>query len=143
LTEETISVVEACSGLSMLMVFLALAFAVACTVERPLWQRLVIGFSAVPVALFANIVRISVTGILHVTVSSEAADAFFHDLGGWLMMPLALAILLVEVRFCDRLFIADQRPPAPAASYGNGALALGGDLVSTGSSRAATVEQLS
>src|SRR5439155_2402750 len=48
-------------------------------------------------ALLANITRITVTGVLHKTVGRAPADYVFHDLAGWLMMPLALGLLWAEL----------------------------------------------
>jgi exosortase len=106
-----IGVVEACSGIRMLMIFFALSTAVAILSRRPLWERLLIVASAVPIALIANVARITVTGILHETVSSEAANLVFHDLAGWLMMPLGLVLLGIEMWLLSRLFIVEQEFP--------------------------------
>jgi hypothetical protein len=57
--------------------------------QRPLRDKVAILLSAAPVALVTNVVRITATGVLHKTVGSEVANAVFHDLAGWLMMPLA------------------------------------------------------
>ncbi|HTU20709.1 MAG TPA: hypothetical protein VMG10_21795, partial [Gemmataceae bacterium] len=40
-------------------------------------------------------------------------DLVFHDLAGWLMMPLALGMLWVELWLLQRLLI--ERPPAKLA----------------------------
>src|SRR5262249_5165438 len=71
LDEAKIGVVEACNGLSMLMTFVALSTAVAMVVRRPLVDRLVLVASSVPVALLANIFRITLTGVLHETVGGH------------------------------------------------------------------------
>jgi exosortase len=64
--EDTrVGVEEACSGLRMLMIFFALSTAVALLSKRVLWERVLIVLSAVPIALVANITRISATAILH------------------------------------------------------------------------------
>jgi exosortase len=104
-----IGVVEACSGLSMLVIFFALSAAVALLVRRPLWERLFLVASAVPIALLANVTRITVTGMLHEVAGPELADLVFHDLAGWLMMPLALGLLWVELRLLSWIL------PAPRA----------------------------
>jgi exosortase len=98
-----IGVVEACSGLGMLMTFFALSTAVALMARRPLWERLMLIVSAVPIGVCINVVRITATGILHRTVGSNVANAVFHDLAGWLMMPLALLLLWLEMRYLARL----------------------------------------
>jgi exosortase/archaeosortase family protein len=61
--------------------------------------------SSIPIAVIANIVRITVTGLLHVGVGSELADLVFHDLAGWLMMPLALGMLWVEMKFLTYVLV--------------------------------------
>jgi exosortase/archaeosortase family protein len=116
-----LGVVEACSGLSMLVVFFALCTAVAVLIRRPLWERLLIVAGAVPLALLANIIRIVVTGVLHKVAGPGLADLVFHDLAGWLMMPLALGLLWVGCRLFSWAF-----PPRPATE--EGPLALFGPL---------------
>jgi exosortase len=105
INETRIGVVEACSGLSMLVIFFALSTAFCFFVDRPLWQKLVLVLSAIPIALIANITRITVTGIMHETVGHKAADMVFHDLAGWLKMPFALVLLWLELKALGRLII--------------------------------------
>jgi len=105
LGQVRIGVVEACSGLSMMMIFFALSTAVCLIIERPLGLKILIIASAVPIAIASNLVRIVVTAILHKTVGSELADYVFHDLAGWLMMPLALLLLWAELRVLAWLMI--------------------------------------
>jgi exosortase len=114
LNDHQIGIVEACNGLRMLMVFFALAVGVALVARRPLLDRLVLVVSAVPIALASNIVRITVTGILYDKVNSETAHVFFHDVAGYLMMPLALVMLGIELKLLSCLFLevpADTRVP--------------------------------
>jgi exosortase len=105
LNEVEIGVVEACSGLRMLVIFFALSTAVALVMRRPLWEKSLLVASAIPIALLANVTRITVTGILHELVGSDIATAFFHDLAGWLMMPLALALLGLELKLLACLLL--------------------------------------
>ena len=105
--EVQLGVVEACSGLRMLTIFVALAVAITLVTDRPLWERLVIVASAVPIALAVNIVRITVTGILHLTAGPELAEMVFHDLAGWFMMPMALGLLYVEFQILSHLLIEE------------------------------------
>jgi exosortase len=112
LRETELEVVEACSGLRMLVMFAAVCSAVAMVSRRPWMERVLILVSAVPIAIFANIVRITVTGVLHETVNSEVANFVFHDVAGWLMMVLALGLLWLELKFFGRLFVY---PSAPAS----------------------------
>jgi exosortase len=115
--EVRLNVVEACSGLSMLVIFFALSTAVTLLVNRPWYEKLVIIVSAVPIALMSNITRIVVTGIMHKTVGQEWADFVFHDLAGWLMMPLALGMLWVELRLLAWVFIPRDKRDVPVLSF--------------------------
>lgn len=106
--EARINVVEACNGLGMLMMFLAYAAAAALIIDRPPLDRTLIVLGAVPIAIFANISRITVTGLLHVTAGGPIADKVYHDLAGWLMMPLALATLWLELQILSLLFVPNE-----------------------------------
>jgi exosortase len=105
LNDARIGVVEACSGLSMLITFIALSTAAALVVKRPLLDRIVLVVSSIPVALLANIARITLTGILHETVGGHVASKFYHDMAGWLMIPLALILYWLEIWILSRLLI--------------------------------------
>ena len=130
LNDHEIGIVEACSGLRMLVIFFALATGLCLVIRRPLWEKAVIIASAVPIALLVNLVRITVTGVMFEVASDEWAHAVFHDLAGWLMMPLALVLLGLELVILKNLFLetpaaepvkmvsSNQRqdqPPAPPA----------------------------
>ena len=106
--ESRVGVVEACSGLSMLMTFFALSAAMTLLSKRSPLERTIIFLSAVPIALASNILRIVVTAILYKTVDKEWVDEVFHALVGWLMPPVGLAFLWLEFRLLDWLLV-----PAP------------------------------
>lgn len=110
--ENNIEIVQACNGLSMLMVFFALATAMAILLKRPVLDRLILVASAIPIAIIANIIRITVTGILYETVETKFAQIFFHDVAGWLMMPLALGMLWIEFKILQNLFLEPIATPA-------------------------------
>lgn len=113
LDDVELGVVDACSGLKMLIVFFALSTAVALLVKRRFGDRLLIILSALPIAIFSNVVRITVTGVLHETVGAKWANMVFHDLAGWLMMPLALALLWGEIAVLSLLIIEDNTSAMP------------------------------
>jgi exosortase len=101
-------VIDQCSGLRMTTIFLALSVAIVLIADRPWWENLVILLSAIPIALTVNVTRITVTGVLHVKASSELANMVFHDLAGWLMVPLALILLWIEVMILSNLFVEEE-----------------------------------
>jgi exosortase len=103
-----LGVVDACSGLRMLTIFQALTFAIVLVKPMPMWERIVVVLSATPIALAVNIARITVTGVLYVFASKELAETVFHDLAGWVMMPMALGMLYCELQLLDHLVIDDD-----------------------------------
>lgn len=109
--DQRIGVEEACSGLSMLLIFFALATAVAVVCGRPLFDRVLIVVSALPIAVVANLARITATALALEYAGPEAAKAIFHDWAGWLMMPLALALLGAELWLLARLFPQVEEGP--------------------------------
>jgi len=101
-----LGVEEACSGLSMLLTFVAVAVVAAILMRsRPLSDRLLIVVSAVPIAVLCNIIRIVFTGLVYHAGWKDLGDLIVHDLFGWLMMPLALAMIALELRIIDWLFV--------------------------------------
>ena len=120
LDKVQMGVVDACSGLRMLTIFLALSFAIAMlATNRPVWERIVIACSAVPIALLVNIIRITVTGLLYnLNVKHEVAKMIFHDAAGWIMMPMALGLLYLECQILSKLILEDDSPQvATTASF--------------------------
>lgn len=105
LNDVELGVVEACSGLSMLFTFFAIAAGVVLVIRRPWLDKVLIVASAVPIALVVNMIRITVTGVLHELVGSRLANLVFHDLAGWLMMPMAMVLLWFELELLARLFV--------------------------------------
>jgi exosortase len=112
LQDHELGVIDACSGLRMLVVFFAVATMVALVVDRPFIVRALVVASAVPIALASNILRITLTGVLTETVGSELAHAVYHDLAGWLMMVFAAGLLWVELLILSGLIVVRPRRDA-------------------------------
>jgi hypothetical protein len=56
---------------------------------------------------------------------SRLAQMIYHDLAGWLMMPMALALLWLELKFLANLFVAEpEAAPLPLMMAKPQALAL-------------------
>jgi exosortase len=115
LTRGRIGVVEACNGLSMLLVFFAMATAIVLLIRRPMLDKIALLVGAIPIAVLANVVRITTTGLAQEWIDPTFAQRFFHDWAGWFMMPLALTMFLAELWFLDRLLIekSEDKPLAP------------------------------
>lgn len=112
-----VGVADACSGLRMLMVFLAICIAMAMISERPLWERAVLVVSAIPIALIANIFRIVATAICLSSFWSDEAKSQLHDLMGYLMMPLGLVLVGIEAWLLARLLLVEKVVPVVASTH--------------------------
>lgn len=119
--EHTIGVAEACSGLRMLVVFFAVSSAAAICIDKPLWERILVVLSAIPIAIVSNVIRIVATGVLFEVAGRELAKLVFHDLAGWLMMLLAVALLRLELWILSGILIdppdRDVVPVLPEATH--------------------------
>jgi len=115
-----LAVAEACSGLRMLTAFIVVAAVFAYLVNRPRWQKATLVISSVPVAIICNLVRLMITAVLYLAVSSKIAEKFFHDFAGLSMMPLAILILLGELLLMNRLIIPEHAPEGPKRQPSSG-----------------------
>ncbi|MCE5326995.1 MAG: exosortase/archaeosortase family protein [Planctomycetaceae bacterium] len=88
-----LTVAEACSGMRLLMAFVALGVAMAYLTDRPLWQRVVLVLAAVPIAIASNIIRVVITCLMHVIDKPEMGKGFMHDFTGMLMLIPAMLML--------------------------------------------------
>jgi exosortase len=107
LNEHTLHVAPECIGLGMLLVFFALSTGFVLLSKRPWLDKLVILLSAVPIAVIANIIRITATAVLFEFSFTKAAHEVIHKWAGYIMMLVALALLWLELKLLEKLFIAD------------------------------------
>lgn len=105
LGDHKLEVAQACSGLRMLMAFLALCSAYAIVADRPIWEKIFIVLLALPIAIVSNILRITITGFLYQYASADLAHRFTHDAAGFAMMPMGLVLLWGALWYIDRLFV--------------------------------------
>lgn len=110
-----LNVAEACSGLRMLMAFVALGVAVAFIFDREWWQRLVMVIFTVPIAIAVNVGRVTVMGVLYV-VNPELSAGDFHKFVGLLMLFPALALFLLLGWVLDQILIRENTPLQPVGN---------------------------
>jgi exosortase len=94
---EQLDVALACNGLRMLMTMAATVTATIILIPLPKWKRIVLLLSVVPIALVSNMVRIVATGWCYCLITDPTVRHRVHDWSGWLMMPLALLLVLLEL----------------------------------------------
>ncbi len=127
---RALNVAEACAGLRSLMTFISIGGAVAFLSTRPLWQKFLVTASAIPIAIFCNVMRVTGMGYID-QWKPEFTEGFAHQFVGMVMLvPGFLLIMLVGI-VLDQLFIeeADERlvknknvikaskPGVPAANW--------------------------
>ena len=114
--EVTLGVVDQCSGLKMLVAFSAFAVGAVLLTRRSPAEQCLILLGFVPIAVLTNVLRIVATGIVYAATTDKGSRDFSHDLFGWLMMPLGLALLAGQLWVQSRLVVkptADGDMPAP------------------------------
>ncbi|MEM1010739.1 MAG: exosortase/archaeosortase family protein [Planctomycetota bacterium] len=119
--ERVLNVAEACAGMRSLMTFLTAGGAIAFLFgQRPMWQRLLIVASAVPIAILMNVARVSGQGLLDVYVSEDFSSGFAHYFAGLVMLIPAFFLLLGVVWVVDNLFVEvdedEDEPSTPATT---------------------------
>ncbi len=105
--EPALNVAEACSGMRLLMAFLALGVAMAYLHYRPAWQRIILLASTIPIAILCNIVRVTITGFIYVLLHPRYTQGIYHDMLGLGMLPLAFALYGFLAWFMSSLFIEE------------------------------------
>jgi exosortase len=90
----TLEVADACSGIRSLISLLAIAVAYSFLMKTTNVRRWTIIFSAIPIAVATNALRVIVTGILAQWWGARAAEGFFHEFAGMTVFLLAMVMLV-------------------------------------------------
>lgn len=106
-----LNVEEACAGMRLMMAFVTLGVAMAYLGDRPTWQRICMVLVCIPIAVFCNLIRVTVTGVLTI-YGSDWARGTPHALLGLAMLPIALGLFALTGYILKHLFVEDE--PAEA-----------------------------
>lgn len=82
-----LNVAEACSGMRMVIAFIALGLAVALVAVKPWWQRVLLMVLGVPIAILMNVVRVAVLGIASLSNPDLATGGAHMFIGTLLLVP--------------------------------------------------------
>ncbi len=91
----TMEVATACSGLRSLISLMALGAIFSYLHQKILWKRAVLFLFTIPIAIAANIARISLTGVLSHLFGREMAEGFFHKFSGITVFAFSLILLAI------------------------------------------------
>jgi exosortase len=105
--QRTLNVAEACAGLRSLMTFISVGAAVAFLSNRPLWQKIIVTLSAIPIAIFCNVMRVSGQGLLDHYVSQQLSEDFAHQFVGMIMLIPAFLLILLVGWMLDQIFVEE------------------------------------
>jgi exosortase len=89
----TLEVNDACSGIRSLMALLSVAALVGYFSDAARWQRALLVFAALPIAIGLNGARIALTGLAASRFGPAAASGAVHAASGWLVFVLALGVI--------------------------------------------------
>lgn len=108
-----LDVAEACSGMRMVIAFVALGAAVALFSCRHWWQRTALILLAVPVAVLMNVIRVAVLGLASLA-NRDLATGDAHMLIGTLLLVPGLGLFLLVVGALNRIVKEPAPEPTPA-----------------------------
>lgn len=110
-----LNVEQACSGMRLLMAFVALGVAMAYLGDRPRWHRIVMVLSCIPIAVLCNAIRVTSTGLMYVHGHEELASGTPHQLLGILMLAIALGLYALIGYVLSHLFIEEPEDAGPGS----------------------------
>jgi exosortase len=93
MSNYSLEVVEACSGIRSLMALVTLATAYGYFAEPRRWVRIVLVILMVPTAIVSNAIRIMGAGVLAHRFGPAAAEGFLHEFSGWVIFLAALVLM--------------------------------------------------
>jgi exosortase len=93
LSTVTLQVTDACSGIRSLMSLLAMSSLAAYLFEPTRVRRATLMFSAVPLAIALNGLRLAVTGAAAFRYGPDAARGLIHETSGWAIFVAALTCI--------------------------------------------------
>lgn len=101
-----LQVIEACNGLRYLFPLASFGFLCAYLYRGPIWHKVVIFLSTIPITVFMNSLRIGIIGYTVDRWGQDMAEGLLHDFEGWAIFMACLGVLFVEIALLSRL----QRP---------------------------------
>src|ERR1700694_2232462 len=103
ISNYSLEVVEACSGIRSLMTLMALAVAYGYLVSPRRWIRYALAAFMVPIAIITNAFRIVGAGILAHRFGPTAAEGFLHEFSCWGIFLVALVLMFCSYWILGRI----------------------------------------
>jgi exosortase len=94
-----LEVAEACSGIRSLVSLTTLAVIYGYFLESNISRRVLLLLAAIPIAVLANGLRITGTGLVAQYWDPAKAQGFFHEFSGWVIFLISLGMLYLFDHF--------------------------------------------
>jgi exosortase len=95
MSDYSLEVAEACSGIRSLVSLIALAVAYGYLAESRRWVRYLLAVLMVPIAIVSNAIRIMGAGMLAHKFGPGVAEGFLHGFSGWVLFLVGLSLMFV------------------------------------------------
>lgn len=100
--QTQLEVAEACSGIRSIMSYTMLSFIFAYLLRKGYTRRIILVISAFPLAIIANIVRVTGTGVLAHFYGDKVARGFLHEFSGLVIFAFGFIFLFGEYLLLNR-----------------------------------------
>lgn len=107
--QTQLEVAEACSGIRSIMSFGMLSFIFAYMMDKIWWKRIFLVASTIPLAFFANIVRVTGTGILAHFYGDKVASGFLHEFSGLAVFVFGFVLLFTEFLLLNKIRLKSNK----------------------------------
>lgn len=107
LPDRSLEVAEACSGMRSLTGVIALGVAFAYLCRRPLWERIALVASTIPIAVLTNAARVTATAFLAHWGFKSLVDGPPHAATALVLFAVSALVLWAEYCVLSHLFIED------------------------------------
>jgi exosortase D (VPLPA-CTERM-specific) len=104
-----LQVAEACSGLRYLFPLTSFGFLFAALYRGPVWHKVILFLSSMPITILMNSLRIAAIGVLVNYFGIAQAEGFLHWFEGWIIFVACIALLYLEAILLQR-FVAKPQP---------------------------------
>ena len=106
--QTQLEVAEACSGIRSIVSLVMLSVLLAYLSNNGTTRKVILVACAIPVAMLANIVRVSGTGVLAHFFGDQVAKGFLHDFSGIVVFVFGLMVMVLLSQFIEFVYRTAQ-----------------------------------
>ena len=100
----SLEVADACSGIRSLVALLALGAIYAYWSQKRVWGKLLLFVSTVPIAVFANVIRVLITTVLASAGLTEVTEEPLHSMMGLSVFVISFICMFMLAALLRRIF---------------------------------------